>query len=67
LNATLEVLPVRCFGAFSSALSGLVKASTTSFMTAAMPSSISDLTVDSHATDSPTILIPGIPLLDAAD
>jgi hypothetical protein len=36
-------------------------------MAAATPSSISALTVDSHATDSPTILIPGIPLLDAAD
>jgi hypothetical protein len=36
-------------------------------MTAATPSSISEMTVDSQATDSPTILIPGIPLLDAAD
>jgi len=36
-------------------------------MTAAIPSSISDLTVDSHATDSPMTLIPGIPLLDAAE
>jgi len=67
LKAILGVLPVCCFGDFSSGISGLVKASTTSFMTAAMPSSISDFTVDSQATDSPTILIPGIPLLDAAD
>jgi len=67
LNAILRVFPVCCFGDFSSGLSGLVKPSTTSFMAAAIPSSISDLTVDSQATDSPTILIPGIPLLDAAD
>jgi len=38
-----------------------------SFMTAVMPSSISDWTVDSQATDSPNILIPGIALLDAAE
>ena len=57
----------RRFGDFSSAVSGLVSTAITLSNTAFIAGSISSMTLHSETIFSGTVLITGMPLLEAAD